>query len=314
MGQDLSLTHALDRVRTEWHRYVELGLFTDQTCDKFALLTGRFDRFAAVRGALLVSDVTTELAEEFVTAPGRSRHGTVSVAAVATMRLRRSVLATVFRTLRALDLSDADPTRDIQLPPRAPGSVRPLTDDEALQLRLHASSLTRPSRHGAVAALALAGGHSGEIGHIRVCDLDLPGDRVWLHGSAKTDPRWCPLDPWAAATLTKRAAFVSARGLDPGRAPRCRLAVSDKPASDATLQARVCTALGDLIRRTGLGLDPDVKPASITAWAGRSRFEQTGHLADAALLLGLRSLDRTAAVIDHPWHQPTRPEDAPDAR
>ncbi|MFF2661861.1 hypothetical protein ACFVUH_31430 [Kitasatospora sp. NPDC058032] len=39
------------------------------------------------------------------------------------------------------------------------------------------------------AALALADGHSGEIDHTRIRNLDPHGRRVWMHGSAKTDPR-----------------------------------------------------------------------------------------------------------------------------
>lgn len=181
---------------------------------------GRLGRYARLRGALTVDDITPDLAEDFITARGRSRHGQVSEAAVATMLLRRSVLRIAFRTLRELGLSDTDPTRDIQLPRRAPGDVRPLTEDEVVSLRHQASFVTRPSRHGAAAAVAPAGGHSGEIGHIRVRDLDIEHSRVWIHGSAKTDPRWCPLDAWSLNTLTARAECVTAHANSTRNKPR----------------------------------------------------------------------------------------------
>ncbi|MBZ6111163.1 MULTISPECIES: integrase [Streptomyces] len=310
VGSDHSLAHAIDRILDAWASMAARGEFTEQTYDKFGLLLGRFDRYAHLRGALVVGDVDQDLAEDFVFAAGRSRHGHVSEAAVATMLLRRSVLRTAFRTLRSLGLTDTDPTRDIELPRRAVGDVRPLTEDEAIDLRHQASFVTRPSRHGAAAALALAGGHSGEIGHVRVQDLDTEGRRVWMHGSTKTDPRWCPLDTWCLNVLTNRAAFVTARQLRPESVPHARLAVSDKHASDAALQARVCVALRDLLTRIGLHDEPDVKPSSITAWAGLNAFERTGRIEDTAGLLGLRSLDRAAAVIGHHWHQPADAETA----
>ncbi|MEL5959470.1 hypothetical protein AADR41_32755 [Streptomyces sp. CLV115] len=275
---------------------------TGQTLDKFTLLlNGRFARYARLNGAVLLEDVTAGLVEDFVTARGRSRHGHVSDAAVATMYLRRSVLRSAYRGLRELGLSDQDPARDIVLPPRTDGEVRPLSEGEVVDLRHQASFVARPSRHGAAAALALSGGHSGEIGHIRVRDLDAQGRRVWMHGSTKTDPRWCLLDDWALVTLQGRAEFVTARQVHAPSAPWARLAVSDHDAPDCNLQARACVALRDLLVRIGLGGEADVKPSSVTAWAGVEVFERTGRIEQAARRLGLRSLDRAATVIGHTW-------------
>ncbi|MFJ4870522.1 hypothetical protein [Streptomyces sp. NPDC088757] len=301
VGSDLSLIHALDRVQDAWQSMAAHGEFTEQTLDKFGLLLGRFGRYAHLRGAVTIDDVTPDLAEDFITAPGRSRHGHVTEAAAATMLLRRSVVRAAYRTLRELKLTEADPARDIELPARTVGGVRPLSEDEVIDLRHRSSFVTRPSRHGAAAALALAGGHSGEIGHIRVKDLDAAGRRVWMHGSTKTDPRWCPLDDWGLNVLASRSALVTAHRLRPGTAPNPRLAVSDRHASDASLQARVCVALADLLKRVGLGGEEYVKPASITAWAAVAEFERTGRIEDAARLLGLRSLDRVASVIGYSW-------------
>ncbi|TMU92882.1 integrase [Streptomyces sp. DASNCL29] len=314
VGRDRSLTYALEHVLDTWESMAAHGEFTEQTLDKFGLLLKRFERYAQLRGAAVLDDVTQDLAEDFITAPGRSRHGHVSNSAAATMRLRRSVVRAAYRTLRELKLSDTDPTRYIDLPRRAVGDVRPLTEDETIDLRHHASFVTRPSRHGAAAALALAGGHSGEIGHIRVRDLDVQNRRVWMHGSTKTDPRWCPLDNWGFDILVNRARFVSARQLRPDSAPRARLAVSDRHASDAALQARVCVALRDLLTRIGLADEADVKPSSVTAWAGVETFERTGRIEEAARLLGLRSLDRAAAVIGHAWREQTLPEYSPEVQ
>ncbi|MFD5887537.1 hypothetical protein ACFWHQ_16395 [Streptomyces sp. NPDC060334] len=247
---------------------------------------------------MLLSDVSSDIAEDFVNAKGRSRHGHVSDSAVATRSVRRSVLRTAFRTLRELGLSDQDPTRDIVLPARSHEGVRPLTEDEAVLLRHHAAYATRPTRHAAAAALALAGGHSGEIGHSVVADLDLPRSRVWMHGARKYDPRWCRLDAWSRHVLAERASHVLAQHPDKSTA---RLAVSCAPAPDPALQARTCVALRDLLRRIGLDGEPDVTPASVTTRAAVETFESTGRIEESARRLGLRSLDRAAAIVGFDW-------------
>ncbi|MES9509147.1 hypothetical protein ABWJ92_22475 [Streptomyces sp. NPDC000609] len=298
MGSEPSLVHAVDQVLEAWKDMVTRDEMSEQTYDKFSLLLKRYTRYATLRGALLLGEANRYVTEDFVNAQGRSRHGHVSESALATRLLRRSVVRAAFRTLRELGLSDQDPTRDIDLPARTCEGIRALTEDEAVQLRHHAAFVTRPTRHAAAAALALADGHSGEIGHVVAADLDLRHSRVWMHGASKYEPRWCRLDAWGRHVLAERAAHVTARHPDTAAA---RLAVSCQPASDAALQARSCVALSDLLRRIGLGSDPLVKPASVTAKAAVEAFEVTGRIEEAARRLGLRSLDRAAAVVGYDW-------------
>ncbi|MFJ4964305.1 hypothetical protein ACIP6P_17940 [Streptomyces sp. NPDC088729] len=312
MGREPSLVHAVEQVLDAWALMVTRDEMSVQTYDKFSLLLRRYTRYATLRGVLVVGDADEAITEDFVNAQGRSRHGHVSESAPATRILRRSVVRAAFRTLRELGLSDQDPTRDVELPTRTCEGVRALSEDEAVLLRHHAAFVTRPTRHAAAAALALAGGHSGEIGHVTVADLDLEGSRVWMHGAAKYDSRWCPLDAWGRHVLRERAARVTAQDAE---ATTARLAVSAVPGSDASLQARSCVALGDLLRRIGLGTDPHVKPASVTARAAVEAFQSKGRIEAAARRLGLRSLDRAAAVAGYAWHtEPGHPEEGtPDA-
>ncbi|MEW2575589.1 hypothetical protein [Streptomyces syringium] len=46
-----------------------------------------------------------------------------------------------------------------------------------------------------------------------------------------------------------------------------------------------------------------------TPWAGLNAFEGTGHIEDTVRLLGLRFLDRAAAVIGHHWRRQSETED-----
>ncbi|MGW2874167.1 hypothetical protein ACWDCZ_38965, partial [Kitasatospora sp. NPDC001225] len=77
---------------------------------------------------------------------------------------------------------------------------------------------------------------------------------------------------------------------------------------------RACVALTDLLHRTGLVGEADVKPASITTRAAVEAFEASGRIEDAARCLGLRSLDRAATVIHLTWRpDPTDREEASGA-
>jgi integrase/recombinase XerC len=66
----------------------------------------------------------------------------------------------------------------------------------------------------------------------------------------------------------------------------------------------VSGAISDILRRAGLADDAQVRPRSITAWLGRSVFDETGSIDVVAQRLGLRSLDRAAALIGWEWRTP----------
>lgn len=292
-GAEVTLGQAVTCVLSSWQLERDSGALSEQTLDKFALLLERFSRFVAAHEVQGLASVDRHLAESFVHAHGRRRDGTTAEVANATLHMRRAVLRMFYRTARRLDLTDADPTRDIELPPRSSSSARPLTDSEVACLKYFVEPLAERTRHAAAVALALAGANTGEIGHITWEDFDADTSRIWVHGSSKTVPRWCPLDPWALRVLHQRSEQLSPRGnvVPP-------LATSAYGV-DAQRQARSCVALRDALHLAGLGQEPDVKPASITAHAGVAAFAHSGHIEDAALRMGLTSLDRAAAMIGH---------------
>ncbi|MFF3871767.1 site-specific integrase [Streptomyces sp. NPDC001978] len=310
---DVTVAHAVEQTVALWTHMTSQGQMSPQTNRAFGQLLERYQRYTQSRGVVLLDDVTPDFAEDFVFAQGRTRHGRIGESASATLHQRRAVLRSFYRTLREAGVTDADPTRDILLPERTRTLIRPLDEDEAVALRHAAEYVTRPSRHAAAAALALSGGHTGEIGHTRVRDLDQSTASVWMHGSTRTDPRWCPLDPWALRVLLTRAAFVARQQRTPDAAPNARLAVSSAPAPDEQLQARACVALSDLIRRIGLGSDPRVKPASLTAYAAVRIFDEAGKIEDVARGLGLRSLDRAADLVGYDWGRPAAEGETADA-
>ncbi len=71
--------------------------------------------------------------------------------------------------------------------------------------------------------------------------------------------------------------------------------------SAASRQASACMVIGEVLTRAGLAGEPDVRPLSVAAWAGRTIFDETGRIDEVARRLGMRSLDRAARLIGFDW-------------
>lgn len=292
-----SLQTVVAMVLDRWTAAVHAGALSAQTADKFGLLTARFARFAAAHSVVTARAIDADLVARFIAAQGRSRHGAVSNAAVATMHNRRSALRAFFRTARELGLIIEDPTTAIALPHRTDSVQRPITDEEASLVRL-VSEREHPSRHGSTAALLLAGAHTSEIGHITIDDLNCGAKTIYIQGSTKYRSRTVPLNEWALRVLTTRSKYLS----DPLPADEpTPVLCTGTNGSDAHKQARVCVTVREILTRAGLSDDPTIKPSSLTAYAARREFDRTKQIEAAAALIGSRSLDGTAALIGYQW-------------
>ena len=143
--------------------------------------------------------------------------------------------------------------------------------------------------------LAEATARTSEIHHILVSDLDFTNRRVWIHASSKAEPRWGSLSDWGATQLARRVGSLDD-------------VLTDDPAvayeghgSEESGQVSSCVAVAETLRRAGIGREPDVRPGSVVAWAGRKVFEETGSIEEVARRLGMRSLDRAARFIGLSW-------------
>jgi integrase len=260
----------------------------------------RFLRYADQGcGVESLRDVTAEHVRGFVLASSVGAPATGSPS-VATSHLRRSAVRLLFRVLRQAAMVDHDPTIDLVLPPRSSLPVRPLTDDEIALGRSFALKTLGETRQPAAWALAEATARTSELAAIRLGDVDLDAARIWLAGSTKTDPRWGQLTDWGVETLARRVATL-------GTAPAAAL-IYEGSGSAESRQASGCAAISETLRRAGLAGEADVRPTSITAWAGQRIFAQTGQIEAVARGLGMRSLDRAARLIGWDWTTPDRPD------
>jgi len=267
----------------------------DQSLPRIANTVTRFTTYLEDGHQLRsVHEIGGEHVEGFVFAPlpdssGRRRP------AIATMHLRRSALRLYFRIAREEGLGLGDPTLDLHLPPRSGFAMRPLTSDEIVLCRSYSLKTLTATRHPAALALAEATARTSEIPHIMVSDLELEGGRVWLHGSPKTEARWGYPSEWGLHQLARRIETLKAT------ASENRPLIYRGNGSEESRQAASCIAITETLERAGLSREPDVRPLSIVAWAGRRILSETGRIDEVARRTGMRSLDRAARLIGWDW-------------
>lgn len=263
--------------------------------ERTSAILDRFGRFA-VDGCGLCSlgDVTSDVARSFVTAAT----GTGQTPSASTMHWRRTALRLLFRAARRQGLVDGDPTLDLSLPPRSSLGTRPLTDDEVTLCRSAAQWSLAGSRRAAVWALAEATCRSSELPNISGDDIDLGSGRVWIAGGKATQPRTGRLTEWGLLQVRAR--------LDELEAPSLPIVYSGRSPSGAG-QVSGAAAIVDVLTRAGLHQEPDVRPGSVAAWAGRRVLEETGRIEVAAEALGVRSLDQAARIVGWDWRADPEP-------
>lgn len=258
-----------------------------------ARLSAVLQRFVAFaehgHGVSSLEDVSPAVAESFVW----SRLPDGSVPSVGLMHLRRTAVRLLFRSARAAGWPVGDPTLDLVLPPRSQRPGRPFTDDEVALCRAHALWSLSGARRAAVWALAEATCRSRELAHITTADVDLDARRVWVHGGRVTAARWAQLSGWGVTQIGRRVGELEG-------APGARL-VYRGGRGDRVGQISACLAIDDVLVRSGLKAEPDVRPSSIAAWAGGRILAETGRIDVVARRLGMSSLDRTARFIAFDW-------------
>jgi len=269
----------------------------EQQWERTSSIIDRFCLFASNgHGVRSLNQVNAEVAEGFVRSTTGAGHPSIS-----TMHWRRTALRLLFRAARHAGFVSGDPTLDIGLPPRSSLGTRPLTDDEVALCRSVAQWSLNGSRRAAVWALAEATCRSSELPHVTADDVDLDSGRVQIAGGKATHQREGQLTGWG---LTK----VRARIRELEEPTRPLVYAGRAPAGPG--QVSGAAALVDVLTRAGFHHEPDVRPGSVAAWAGRRVLEETGRIDLAARALGVRSLDRAAAIVA--WNWRTAPE--PDAR
>lgn len=219
-----------------------------------------------------------------------------------TQHARRTTLRAAFRTLKELGAPVHDPTWNVTLPARSHLQCRPLTDDEVILLR-HAARLGGGAgslRRAVALALAEATAVTSEISAVTADDIDDPVSPQWvrLPGTTRHAARLGQLSSWGSAIVARHVAELADGGTD----PRTPLVYGGRAVpGQAAAQASLCNTVRLLLAQCGLAAEPDVRPGSVRAWAGRRLFDGGAGIDEVARRLGVGSLDTAAAVIGWDW-------------
>jgi integrase/recombinase XerC len=259
------------------------------TNERLSRLLRGFAGYLQAHGVVSLDEVLPDHAAGFVSAPTSSGHPP----SIGTRHFRRSGLRLLLRVARALGLANGDPTIDLDLPPRSPLPCRPLTDEEMALCRSFAAPTMAETRQPAALALAEATARTSELPSVRATDVDLGRRLVRLPGSVRIEPRLGRLTEWGAEQLERR--IFSLR-----REPERPLVYAGSSVGQAP-QISSCIAISQILRRAGLASEPDIRPLSVSVWAGRRALDAGQPIEVVARLLGARSLDRAARLVGWNW-------------
>lgn len=293
----VSVSEAVEVVLEDWATRVTEGTLSPQTLDKASTILRRLQRFSSAHDVTMLTELTPELIGRFVGAQARTCHGHVSESALATRHNRLANLRMFTQESIRRGWLTFDPTRFVELTPRALSVTRALTESEADLLRFHADRGGH-TRHAATIALLLAGAHTNEVGYIPPSGFDPDRRRLHTPGATGRRPRWLTLDPWELRVFTERMDHLTSKPSTPEH--DSPMLCTGSTGTEAARQGRICVTVGEITTRAGLYGDPTIKPSSITAYAARREFERNGIEA-AALRVGGVSLDHTARIIGYRW-------------
>ena len=259
------------------------------TMQKLAAEAGRLVRYLNTAGVRRWGDVTPEVVLAWCWAARQTPGGEHARPSASTARNRQWAAMAVFEAAETLGLVADGRRLAGERIPRSNDSLttRPLTDDEATNVRGFADRGQLFSRRAVIVALAFAGGTSSEIAKVRKSDLDVPNRRVWIGG------RQNPLCEWGQQMIRQ---FLQIRPLvDKNRL----LAVSEQIEADRRAHA-VTVRLGEVISDAGLRGTAGVSARSVRLYTAHRILEAVG-LEAAAWFLGSDSLTSTIKALGYHW-------------
>lgn len=302
----IAVGDAMVLVLGEWDLAVARGEMAATTLKTHSRVLATLRTFAVNQKAHQVADLDGELLARWYIAPVTRSGQTPTTNMVA---LRRSVARSMFRTLSALGITDLDVTSQVPALRRPDRVVAPLTSDQVR--RLKDASVRRRGEHSgsakapAALALALLGLQSAEIPAVRVRDIDLLGKTVFAHGGGiRYSDRTVTIDDdWAWTALVERVHYLqSVHGSAAADVPvayepgKSRGGTSPKNPAAAT-----SNTLDEVFKSAGVKQPGRIRLSSLNEYVALRVYAETGSLMQVAARLGMRSLDRVAAIVDPDW-------------
>ena len=283
---------------TEWLplivEAIELRLDTKRTATKATTEVNHLFRNLKSSGAVGLEDVTPSMVQDWMWAAWSDRSGRHRSTAQSTARNRQWVARLAFEAAASMgapiDVAIliggriARPTDFI--------SARPLTDDEAHQVRVFADAGHVASRRSLLVAFSFAGGSATEVAAVRSKDVDTASATVTFSGAAARDGR---LDGWGVETVDRYFRNSPSVGADD------LLCVTPTISPERAAHS-VSVRLGQVLRDAGISGLYGVSARSIRLTTALKILQADGIEA-AARFLGSPSLDNTATALNYGWRQ-----------
>ena len=310
MRKPTSLEAAVAAAEQAWLAESRAGSLAAGTAQGYAKNLKAFYGYAQAHGVHLLDGVDQRLCRSWIEAPlgaalrgsrSRARH----MASDSTRRGRQTALRRAAKLWLELGLIDANPVPTDVIQVHGSVGSSPLTPPEVAQLRLAGRSGTRDSLLPAMVEAALAGASQQSIALLIVTSFDATQGVLRIPGSRQTYERDLQLGPTAVAAMHARVADLARSAsrshmtFDPTSAPLL-VGRGPEPSRSANQPQVVASNLKRALAAAGVNR-PGVTAGSLQAFAANACYARTNRVEDVAELLGLHSLDRAMAKIDHQW-------------
>jgi integrase len=234
-------------------------------------------------------------------------------------RLRRAAAVALYRTWFRLGVTERNLGASLPSLPHLPRVVSAFTEDAIQALKDAADYEVEDSayevgyaRTPSCLALALIGAQPGEVGAIRVRDIDQLDKAVHLHGGGtRYRERWVPVDDdWAWQVILDRIAYLHRRYPGQPEALLAYLPNDPSPADDFKARsAATSMSLTKLIRLAGVSApDGRTRVAGINEYVAGRIFAESGRIEAVAARLGLARLDVAAHLVGYQWQTAFNPD------
>ena len=283
---------------TEWLplvvEAVELRLDNKRTAKKATTEINHIFRNLQSNGAVTLEDVTPSMVQDWIWAAWCDKSNRHRSTAQSTARNRRWMAQQALEAAASMG-APIDPVTLIGARIARPTdfvSARPLTDDEAHQVRVFADGGHVASRRSLLVAFSFAGGSATEVAAVTSKDVDTAAATVAFSGAAARDG---VLDGWGVETVERYFRNNPPVGADD------LLCVKPSTSPERAAQS-VSVRLRNVLSDAGISERPGVSGRSIRLTTAHKILQADGIEA-AARFLGSPSLDNTATALNYDWKQ-----------
>lgn len=308
---------ALNDTFSSWDAQVASDRVDAKTVVTYKKIARTLGAYAKARQVTLVSDVTSELLWSWVNSPATGTRA-AEYPSDNIRKQRRAAANSLYTTWYLLGITERNIAASLPKVAAVRRHVAALTASEIQRLKDHADYDTRGSNYEAgysrtpsCLALALLGAQPGEIGAIRVQDLDQLQRAVFLHGGgSRYMERWVPIDDdWSWQAILDRLAYLNKTHPNDLNALLAYRPFDPAAAEDFSRRsAATSSTLAKLMKAAGVYRPGENRAASITEHVAARVFDQTGRVEAVAARLGMNSLDGAAHLVAYDWRNRYDPD------